>query len=249
MSRERKVVGFDRKLELAWLDATAAQVAAGATADELHAYLWKMLDGQVSAGSSGFNSDRGKTITVLKRIWSLVPEQQKSFRDRALTVLQALPPDERISIHWSLTLVAYPFFCDVAEAVGRLLSLQGLVHVSEVRRRTAELWGDRVITRNGSQRIVRCFVAWGLLAEGGRRGEYLPAKRQVIADPSALALLLEATLFSEGKPEVEIGRLLRHPALFAFDLPNLARVARSSDRFLIHRGGVNFESIGLRNSG
>ena len=245
MSTERKVVGFDRKLELSWLDAAAAQVASGATVEELHAYLWKMLDGSVSAGSSGFNSDRGKTITVLKRIWCLVPDELRPLRDRALDVLKEVKPEERVAVHWSLCLVAYPFFHDVAEAVGRLLALQGVVQTSEVRRRAAEIWGDRVITRNGSQRIVRCFVMWGLLDEGDRRGSYVRSKPTTILSKGAVELLLESILLSEGGRSVEVGKLERHPALFAFDVPALLSTARSSSLVRVERQGVEFEVVGL----
>lgn len=249
MSGKRRVVGFDRKLELSWLDATAAQVANGATVDELHAYLWKMLDGSVSAGSSGFNSDRGKTITVLKRIWCLVPDELGSFRNRALAVLNEVKPEERVAVHWPLCIVAYPFFADVADAVGRLLSLQGTLQTSDVRRRAAEIWGDRVITRNGSQRILRCFVNWGLLGDGERRGSYVRVKQTTILSQGAVEILLEALLRSQDGRAVELGKLERFPALFPFDLPTLLPALRSSPRFQVERQGVDVELVRLSGAG
>jgi hypothetical protein len=244
MSSERKVVGFDRKLELSWLDATAAQVASGATADELHAYLWKMLDGSVSAGSSGFNSDRGKTITVLKRIWCLVPDRFVSLRDRALPMLQDVKPDERLAVHWSMCMVAYPFFFDVASAVGRLLSLQGAVQTSEVRRRAAEIWGDRVITRNGSQRILRCFVAWGALRDAGPRGTYEAAEARIVVSGPSAELLVEALLLRTGRP-VPVAQVSSHPALFPFRLEAPPAELTSSSKFVLDRQGVDMDMLRL----
>ncbi len=245
MSRERKVVGFDRKLELSWLDATAAQVGEGATAAELHAYLWKMLEGSVSGGSSGFNSDRGKTITVLKRIWCLVSPELEPLRDRALAVLKDVKPDERVAVHWALCLVAYPFFHDVACAAGRLLTLQGTVQTSEVRRRIAESWGDRVITRNGSQRILRCCVAWGLLDDGERRGAYVRSEPICVLHESAVELLVQAVLLAAENQTLELSNIDRHPALFSFDVPNLLPTIRSSPAFRIERQGVGRDVVGL----
>ncbi len=83
--RENAIIGFDRKIELDWLDATAAQVAAGAGDREIRDYLWKLLDGEVAGDS--FNSARGKTVTVLRHIWSRVPEPVLPLRERALALL------------------------------------------------------------------------------------------------------------------------------------------------------------------
>ncbi len=162
MSRGR-IVGFDRKLELVWLDAAAGQVAQGTSPDEVRKYLWNLLEGSVSDGGQSWNSDRGKTITVLAHIWSEVPERAVSTRDRALTLLSESGPEERVALHWAMCLATYPFFGDVAETVGKMLSLQDTVALAEIRQRMAEKWGDRVITKNATQRIVRGFVAWGAL--------------------------------------------------------------------------------------
>lgn len=70
MSR-RKTIGFDRRLALDWLEATASRVAAGDSLEEVRAGMWEYLEGKVSGDK--FNSDRGKTMTVLTRIWAKVP--------------------------------------------------------------------------------------------------------------------------------------------------------------------------------
>src|SRR5690606_31156816 len=77
----RANIGFDRRIDLEWLDAAAAQAAAGAPTDEMHAYLWSLLDGAVSGDK--FNSARGKTVTVLNHIWGEVPGPAASLRERA----------------------------------------------------------------------------------------------------------------------------------------------------------------------
>lgn len=245
MSSERKIVGFDRKLELSWLDTTAAQVAHGASPDELHAFLWKFLEGSVSAGSSGFNSDRGKTITVLKRIWCLVPEELADFRNRALKALSEIDPNERVVVHWSMCILAYPFFRDVAASVGRLLSLQDTLNTADVRRRIAESWGDRVITRNGSQRILRCFVNWGILADGDRRGQYVPTNRVPITTSTASELLTEAMIRTEERGAIQLETLSRHPVLFAFDPTGGLNPLRNCPRFRFEREGIDNEVIRL----
>ena len=106
--RNRTSIGFDRKVDLAWLDAVASRVAAGATEEEVRSYLWRLLEGTVAGNR--FNSARGKTVTVLAHIWSQVPEDAHSLRDRAVRLLPEVPPAHRVALHWAMALATYPFF-------------------------------------------------------------------------------------------------------------------------------------------
>jgi hypothetical protein len=58
------------------------------------------------------------------RIWSGIPPERISLRDRAVALLPRISGQERIWLHWGMTALAYPFFRDTAEVVGRLLALQ-----------------------------------------------------------------------------------------------------------------------------
>lgn len=244
MKNGRKIVGFDRKLELEWLDATAAQVAHGASPDEVRAYLWKLLEGSVSAGSSGFNSDRGKTITVLVHVWSDVPEQARSLRERALKLLQEVDPDERLGVHWAMCMATYPFFRDVASTVGRFAALQERVLLAEVRRRLAEQWGDRDITRRASQRIIRSFVAWGVLADSDRRGVYEPVARKGLAT-TVVEVLVEALLLASERSALPAGQIATHPAVFPFAMKMSLAELRRCSRFAVDRQGVDLDLVRL----
>ena len=247
MSSERKIVGFDRKLELSWLDATAAQVAHGASADEVRAYLWKMLDGSVSAGSSGFNSDRGKTITVLAHVWSEVPKSLELLRERALKLLQEGGPDERKALHWSMCMATYPFFWDVASTIGRLIAIQDEASLADVRRRLTEQWGDRDITRRASQRIIRSFVAWGVLRDARQRGVYLPSTSRIEVSGASAELVIEALLLGIGRP-FPASQALSHPALFPFRIDVSSAELASSPRFVLERQGIDTEMLRLAES-
>jgi len=242
MTNGRKIVGFDRKIERDWLDATAAQVAHGASPDEVRSYLWKMLEGSVSAGSSGFNSDRGKTITVLVHVWSEVPEKAERLRELALKLLQDVEPKARIGVHWAMCVATYPFFSDVAATVGRLTSLQGRVSISEIRRRLAEQWGDRDITRRASQRIVRSYVTWGVLRDAKPRGTYERPESRIEVSSGLSELLLGALLLGAERP-LPVSQVLEHPVLFPFALALSAGELTRSPRFVVSRQGVDMDLV------
>ena len=118
-----KLVGFDRKIHLSWLDATADWASQGLPAAEIRKRLDRLLDGQVAG--IGSHSARGKTMTVLMHVWVLVPDTLVPLRDDGLLLLRDRGEDSRLPLHWGMCLAGYPFFRDVAATTGRLLSLQG----------------------------------------------------------------------------------------------------------------------------
>jgi hypothetical protein len=91
----RRHIGFDRKIELAWLDAIAAQAAAGASHEVAREYVWRLLDG-VLVGETAHDA-RGKTLTVLSRVWLSVPEQAREIRSNALTLFRKTSGSDRLA--------------------------------------------------------------------------------------------------------------------------------------------------------
>ena len=164
----RRIIGFDRKVRLRWLDATAEWTMQGLSVPEVRAQLERLLDGQVAG--EGPHSARGKTMTVLLHVWTAVPDAAVPLRDDALVLLGGRTGRDRLPLHWGMCLATYPFFRDVAATTGRLLALQGEVALSQIVRRMAESWGERSTLTRAVQRVVRSFVEWGVLAESGDRG-------------------------------------------------------------------------------
>ena len=44
---QRATIGFDRKIDLTWLDAAAGRLATGESVADVRAFLWSLLDGVV----------------------------------------------------------------------------------------------------------------------------------------------------------------------------------------------------------
>ncbi len=62
------IVGFDRKIKREWLDAVTDYAAQGPEVPQLRTFLHELLQ-EVHPGKTA----RGKTITVLMRIWACIP--------------------------------------------------------------------------------------------------------------------------------------------------------------------------------
>jgi len=239
----RKVLGFDRPLELEWLDAVADRVALGASTEEVRSFIYRLLDGVVSGTT--FNSNRGKTVTVLCHIWSSVPAECEALRDRAAQALRDSSKEARLAVHWAMMVATYPFFGDLAEHTGRLLNLQGNANLVQLARRMREGWGDRATLRAIVQRLTRSMVRWGALMPGDQRGVCERAMTPTRVPEPHAELLLEALLIHRGSGSIPVDQALRHPMFFPFSLEISSHALRSVPRFAVHRQGVSEDVVEL----
>ncbi len=242
MSRH-ETLGFDRKLDLAWLDAAAAAAARGDTTATAREQLFAVLDGVVAG--DGPHSGRGKTITVLTRVW--LASANTGLSKRALHALdEADSPSDRLAIHWAMCAATHPFFVDVVAVVGRLVRMQGDVSQAQVTRRVAESWGDRSTLHRAVQRVCRSLILWEVLQETEVRGVYRlsPGTRPVRG--AAARLLVEGVLVGGRDEATPLTDIVRHPALFPFDLKVTAGELRSAAEFQVERQGIDLDFVRVR---
>lgn len=243
MSRRAKI-GFDRRIDLEWLDAAADQAAAGARNDKMRAHLWKRLDGVVSGDK--VNSARGKTVTVLSHIWGDIPGPASSLRVRAAAQLVGSTVDERLALHWAMMVGTYPVFTDAAAAIGRLLALQGSFTLAHLTRRLVGAWGERSTLERAGQRIIRSMVQWGVLRDTATRGMYEGVPRRRKVGPAVGTVLIEALLIDAEEASVPLTQLTGHPAVFPFDVNVNASHVRGASQFRVHRQGLDSDFVELQ---
>ncbi|MFZ5823442.1 MAG: hypothetical protein ACOY94_03740 [Bacillota bacterium] len=236
---QRTIVGFDRRLDLEWLDAAAALMAEGNTEAEVRGRMRQIL--AVSQGPKALTN----TLTVLGRLWWRAPEKLAPMQARALALLPHVEPSERIAVHWSLCLAVYPFFLDTARFAGRLLSLQGEVKMQQLEMRVAELWGARATIPRAVQRITRSMVQWGLLRDSGQVGVFTPAP-QIHIKGDLGALLVEGLLRGQPTGGLTREQLYGHPAFFPFEMDVRPYDLRQRAEFQVLRQGVDVEMVTLR---
>ncbi len=239
--RPRKI-GFDRKLDRDWLDTLAGRLAMGDSPKDARIHLWTRLGGILSGETS--HSARGKTLTVLSAIWLTAPTALQPLRTDALAQFNQVSADERLALHWTMTLATYPFFLDVAAQVGKLLSLNGDCTFAQIHRRMMDRWGERSTLARAVQRILRSMVGWGALQEGTTPGGYRPLPKKLPIAEATAGLLLEGLLQGEGHG-LMLGQLTGHPALFPFDLSLNPLYLRQHPRLRVHRQGDQSDWVEL----
>ncbi len=242
MTESTKIIGFDRPVEREWLDAAAGRIATGASPQEARAYVWGLLEGHLKGDTP--NSARGKTATVLSRIWIKPPEAIKPLHRDALECLQKADAGERFALHWAMMMAAYPFFADLAETVGKLGRLNGEVVVGQAIRRTKQVWGDRTTIPPAIQRILRSMAKWGVLIENPEKGSYRLADPLPVMDAEIAGVLVRAILLKSGRG-MRLDELRRHAALFPFSLELAGADARAWPHLRLSRQGDRSDFVEL----
>lgn len=240
----RSSIGFDRRIDLAWLDSAAGQAAADATPDEMRAYLRNLLEGVLSGDRC--NSARGKTVTVLNHIWGEVHEGAEALRQHATVQLAGCSADERLALHWAMMMGTYPVFTDVAAAIGRLLTLQGSFTLAHLTRRLVSTWGERSTLERAGQRIVRSMIQWGVLRDTATRGMYEGALHRRTVGPAVGTVLIEALLVDAEEASIPFDQLIGHSALFPFEVDVNASHVRGASQFRVHRQGLDSDVVELK---
>jgi hypothetical protein len=240
----RKTIGFDRRLAFDWLEATASRVAAGDSLEELRAGMWHYLEGKVSGDK--FNSDRGKTMTVLTRIWAKVPPPVNPLKTRAVAAFKTSKARDHLALHWAMAIASYPVFSDVAATAGRLLTLQDSFSLAQLTNRMVAQWSERPVLVKSTQRIIRSLVDWGALADTETRGVYGRAPKALHVSKEIALLLCEALLLDNEYHSLPANQLLDHPALFPFTHSLTMAGLREEPVFDVHRQGVDGDMVELK---
>lgn len=236
------VVGFDRKIKLEWLDAFADRVAQDQDLAPLRSYLHEILDEDHPAETA-----RGKTVTVLMRIWAHIPEEHYPIREQGFELLKSINSKDRIWLHWGMCLLAYPLFNDSATAVGRLLKLQDDFTLGQLHRRLIQSWGERATVNRAYQRVIRSMVEWHTLDDTGEKGHFASAQQHSTRSKRLQVWLLKASHIAIGKELVEANELLSLPSSFPFKITVGKADLRQSKDFDLHRHGVDMDMVEVPN--
>ena len=211
-------IGFSQRIHVDWLEYTANLVLAGNPREDIIEALNQRLKEKLSVGNQPERGNRDKAITILTKVWVTVPKELQSLRDEGLEHVRCRGRGDRMLVHWCMCMAVYPFFGAVADAVGRLLRLQGTAGASQVQRRLRERLGERETVARAARRIMRAYIDWGVLLETDEKGVYRGASRLAINDVPLAVWVVRAMLCSGGEIPQSVPALLRGPHLFPFDL-------------------------------
>ena len=237
----RAVIGIDRKIKRAWLDVLLDHLAQTTDPEELRRFMDERLAEELPGHAS-----RAKSVGISLKIWSGIPANRVPLRDRAVALLPKISGQERVWLHWGMTSLAYPFFRDTAEVVGRLLTLQDDFTTAQVQERLLKKWGDRATTKEAAQKLLNTLVDWEVLRSTKTKGHFLLVARMSSPSTPLQLWLLESLLSASSAEEVEAQQLLRLPEMFPFTLSIGLSDLRRHDGFHLHRQGLDMDMVSVR---
>jgi hypothetical protein len=236
-----QMIGFDRKIQLAWLDSTVGLCQQRLAPDCIAKNLKQKLASEIAGAEA-----RRKTVTVLLRLWVNVPEKDVRLRDEALTLAAQVRPDERLWLYWGMSLLAYPFFRDVAATIGQIGRLQTVWSLAQIQRRMVEEWGQRTTLQRAVQRLARTFYNWGMIQEAEGKGNYIVKPARQITQRALGLWLLECALHAHNSEQLLLREFVQLPYLFPLDLSSFINDVRLSERFEVTHQGLDMEMVTAR---
>ncbi len=250
MSGRQRQIGFSQRIRLEWLERSANLALSGFDRVAAYQALQELLQNQLSVDGNAKRGNREKAITILMKVWITVPNGLESFRDEGLSLLRNLPKDDRIAIHWGMSMATYPFWGTVAETTGRLLRLQGSAMAAQVQRRVRELLGERETVSRAARRVLRSYLDWGVLRETAQKGTYEQGPVRAVNDPQAVTWLISAALMASGVNSAPLNAVTQGPALFPFNLVRpTAKALEECGRLESHRQALDEDTVVLLGSG
>ena len=212
MTISKKTIGFDRKIQLDWMDAVADLAAKGVPTNQIRYALDDILSSQIIGNAKG--GARTKTLTVLSKIWLDTSTEARSLRNIALELFPKLNSNMRIVLHLGMTMTTYPFFFDILIQIGRLLTLQDKVSKSQVSRRIIEQWGDTERISRSTRHVLQTLKLWNILSPSTKNGTYTANHIIKVQNVRLKMWLIECLLFSLNKHTITLQEIVNHPSLF-----------------------------------
>jgi len=235
-----KRIGFSRNITLEWLDETARYTVEMGDHEKVRQAL------NYAVTSHEGQEAKRKTIDVLIRTWTRIPEEHIKLRDQAIELLKEIRPEEKIWLHWGLLLLAYPIFHDVSNTIGRLLALQGEVTTGQIKRSILKDWGERTTLNRTISRIIQSLKDWNIL-RNSEKNSYQLAKKRETKNVELQIWILEALLNADSSKTTTIQEISRIPSLFPFTITLNTTQIMNSKKFEIINQASNIQLIKFKN--
>lgn len=242
---EIRTIGFDKKIRYAWMDAVAYWASAGLSPEEIQSKLESLLKNQLA--DTGKRSSLSKVRTILMRIWVPQDDEVQELRESAYALYSNATENEKLLLHWGLSGATYPFFFQVAEHTGRLLTITQELRSRQVVRRIKEKYGERSTLDYAVPRVVRSFAEWGVLEPSKKYMVLTPARpRQIQKNPSLTSWFMEALIRAAGKQMIPFSSITRSPAVFPFSIEAQISDVEVNPRLTLYRQNVDEDMVMLK---
>ena len=206
-----KPVGFDQKIQFQHLDFLANTLGMSKSIN-----LYTVLDDKLIGIIKGTMS-RKHVITILMKIWVGVESDVESIRDNIIKEYPYLSSDEKRCVHYCLTCIAYPFYREQMNYIGKYLKMADTVKSKVLVSQMKSLYGDRRRVEVASSAVFASSKDWGVITMD-KIGVYSAIdKRLDVTDKLVKSLLIEVLMEHLSTNTVSIEMVNASALFFAFD--------------------------------
>lgn len=234
-----KGIGFSRTITLDWLDVTASLCVQNIEPVEIRQRLAETISGTVY----GTDAQR-KTIDVLTAIWVKTEQRAPQIRQEALAIFPTLSSsEERLWLHFGMTLVCYPFFRKCVAAIGQVSRTEELITRKMIKDRIAGDYGHLGALDRSVERIIASLANWGALAKTDQKQNNRIQLRYFSASEKLQSWLLTCALYAHPSEGIPFDDLIHLPELYPFNFTIGVDKLRRDARFEIQRQGGGLEMV------
>jgi len=212
MKTKKPLVGFDRYVEKDWMDQSAKLVIAENNPNDINEKLDEYLQTFIAGETS-----RRKTKNILTATWAKSRSADLAYKKQAAQLFVKADKQERLLIHYGMSIATYPFFMGLSKILGRLFKLQDEVTNAEFYRRVIETVGDRDSIKRAAARYLQSLIEWGVL-EQSSKGAVKPALKVKVAGSDVITWLYTSILFSSDRDRLSIDDITSDPCWFPFEI-------------------------------
>lgn len=206
-----KPVGFDQKIQFQHLD-----FLANALGTSKPIKLYEVLDDKLLGIIKGTMS-RKHVITILMKIWVGVEAEAEFIRDSILKEYPYLSSDEKRCVHYCLTCIAYPFYREQMNYLGKYLKMADTVKSKMLVSQMKSLYGDRRRVEVASSAVFSSSKDWGIITMD-KPGVYSAIEKNlIVTDKLVKNLLIEVLMEHLSTNTVSVEMVNASALFFAFD--------------------------------
>lgn len=238
-----KNIGFRRNIHRSWLDAAAAITAEESDPVRVRERLDPIVAERIAS-----KPNRRMALDILLNIWFKSAETHSALHAEALALYQESEvPDDRLWLHYGLTLLSYPFFRLGTATIGQLSTHADVIMSKDLKKRLAAELGQLGALEKAAACITFSLRDWGILVPAKQRYAYAPRLHNLTTENVRVQLwLLAAALTAHPADALPFADLVRLPELFPFRITVGVEDLRRSPRFEVHREGMAWDMISLR---
>jgi len=233
-----KPVGFDQKLLLHQLDFTLNEARR-----TKRKKMYEKLDEFLIDDIRGVKS-RKNAATMLMKIWYLVNDDYKHLQENAFHLYPDLRNEERLVLHYGMTILAYPFVKELVRETGKLFKLQDEVTAQQIGRIMKNLYGERRRVEVATSAVLMSLKSWGVISSGDKRHIYTTGENISIQATEIKKWLAEAIIRSSDGSSITLEELNSNSVFFPFDY-TISASDLNDEYFRVNRQGLDMIMVGV----